>query len=72
MQNEPKQLTPDEYRVEVLKKRFSERIAQYEDEMSYLITQIAQLQAQLDEATKDDGADNADVQLDEEGEPTAE
>jgi hypothetical protein len=39
-------LSPEEFKVRVLKQRFAERVAEYEDFIANLITQNAQLQGQ--------------------------
>ena len=49
------ELTADEYRTRVLRARFAERVAEYEEQIATLITQNTQLQ-QENQALKEQNA----------------
>lgn len=49
MDNQTQELTPEEYKVRVLKSRFAERVTEYEDVIAELITQNAQQQQRIQE-----------------------
>lgn len=61
MSNE-QEITPEQYKAEVLKQNFARRCADYEDVIASLQTQVAMLQQQL---KAQQGADDAESPPDE-------
>lgn len=59
MNNEEQQesLSPEEFRVRVLKSRFAEKLAQAEDEIATLITQLTGTRQELEGYKQREGVD---------------
>lgn len=64
MTNQENSITAEEYRLEVLKHRFAQRVAQYEDEIAVYETRIAQLQQELENQLRKKG-DNVPEEVQE-------
>lgn len=51
------ELSPEQYRVEVLKRRFAQRAVEYEEEIATLVTQNVQLEQQVKALTEEKDTD---------------
>lgn len=49
MQEDQEELTPEQYKVRVLRSRFAERVTEYEDIIAELLTTRAQLEQRVQE-----------------------
>ena len=59
------QMSPEQYRVEILKRRFAQRVTELEDECATLATQVAQASQEIEHLREQLNAKEADAETED-------